>query len=131
MNVYPVLVALRRYKAPVILTVLQIALTLAIVANAFSVIGHTIERMSRPTGIDEDGLIWIMEKFTVQSGGDDAAMIERLDALQRTDLETLRKLPDVQDVAASSGIPQLGGFDAGDISLDADRKGKVVRAAYY
>jgi putative ABC transport system permease protein len=130
-NVYPVLVALRRHKAPVILTVLQIALTLAIVANAFSVIGHTIERMSRPTGVDEDGLIRIVQKFTAQSGGDDAATIERLDALQRTDLETLRKLPDVQDVAASSGIPQLGGFDAGDISLDADRKGKVVRAAYY
>lgn len=131
MNVYPVLVALRRHKAPVILTVLQIALTLAIVANAFSVIGHTIERMSRPTGIDEDGLIWIMGKFTTQSGGDDAAMVENIDALQRTDLETLRKLPDVQDVAASRSIPQLGGFDAGDISLDADRKGKVVRAAYY
>src|SRR6202041_3634353 len=113
------------------LTVLPIALTLAIVANAFSVIGHTIERMSRPTGIDEDGLIWIMQKFTAQSGSDDATMVENIDALQRTDLETLRKLPDVQDVAASSGIPQLGGFDAGDISLDADRKGKVVRAAYY
>ena len=131
MNVYPVLVALRRHKAPVILTVLQIALTLAIVANAFSVIGHTIERMSRPTGIDEDGLIWIMQKFTAQSGGDDATMIENIDALQRTDLETLRKLPNVQDVAASRSIPQLGGFDAGDISLDADRKGKLVRAAYY
>ena len=131
MNVYPVLVALRRHKAPVILTVLQIALTLAIVANAFSVIGHTIERMSRPTGIDEDGLIWIMEKFTVQSGRDDATMIENIDALQRTDLETLRKLQDVQDVAASTSIPQLGGNDAGYISLDADRKGKLVRAAYY
>ena len=131
MNVYPVLAALRRHKAPVILTVLQIALTLAIVANAFSVIGHTIERMSRPTGVGEDGLIRIVGKFTAQAGGDDAAMIERLDALQRTDLETLRKLPDVQDVAASSSIPQLGGNDAGDISLDADRKGKVVRAAYY
>ena len=131
MNVYPVLVALRRHKAAVILIVLQIALTLAIVANAFSVIGHTIERMSRPTGIDEDGLIRILQKFTAQSGGDDAAMIENIDALQRTDLETLRKLPDVQDVAASTSIPQLGGFDAGDISLDADRKGKLVRAAYY
>jgi putative ABC transport system permease protein len=111
--------------------VLQIALTLAIVANAFSVIGHTIERMSRPTGLEEQGLIWIMQKLPAQSGDGDAAAIERLDALQRTDLETLRKLPDVQDVAASRSIPQLGGFDVGDISLDADRKGKLVRAAYY
>ena len=131
MNVYPVLGALRRHKAAVILIVLQIALTLAIVANAFSVIGHTIERMSRPSGLEEQGLIWIMQKLPAQSGGDAAAMTENIDALQRTDLGTLRKLPDVQDVAASTSIPLLQGFDAGDISLDADRKGKLVHAAYY
>jgi putative ABC transport system permease protein len=130
-NVYPVLVALQRHKAAVILIVLQIALTLAIVANAFFMIGHTIERMSRPTGLEEQGLIWILQKLPAQSGSDDAAAIERLDALQRTDLETLRKLPDVQDVAASTSIPLLQGYDAGDISLDADRTGKLVHAAYY
>jgi putative ABC transport system permease protein len=104
---------------------------LAIVANAFFIIGHTIERMNRPTGMEEDGLIWILQKLPVQSGGDPAAALETLDALQRTDLETLRNLPDVQDVAATTSIPQLQGDDAGDISLDADRQGKVVRAAYY
>ena len=131
MNAYPILVALRRHKAAVILIVLQVALTLAIVANAFFLIGHTVERMGRPTGVDEDGLIWILQKLPAQLGGDDAAVIERLDALQRTDLETLRKLPDVQEVAATDSIPQLQGDGAGDISLDADRQGKVVRAAYY
>jgi putative ABC transport system permease protein len=131
MDAYPILVALRRHKAAVILIVLQIALALAILANAFFVIGHTVERMSSATGVDEDGLIWILQKLLVQSDGGDAAVIESLDALQRTDLETIRKLPDVQDVAASTSIPQLQGDDAGDISLDADRQGKVVRAAYY
>jgi putative ABC transport system permease protein len=130
-NVYPTLVALQRHKAAVILIVLQIALTLAIVANAFSVIGHTIERLSQPTGVDEEDLIWVLQKLTVQSGGDPDATIENIDALQRTDLETLRNLPDVLEVAATTSIPQLQGFDAGDISLDADRKGKFVRAAYY
>jgi putative ABC transport system permease protein len=130
-NVYPILAALRRHKAAMILIVLQIALTLAIVANAFFIIGHTIAGMNRPTGVDEDGLIRIYQKLPSQSGDDDAAAIERLDALQRTDLEALRKLPDVQDVAATTSIPQLGSDNAGDISLDADRQGKVVRAAYY
>jgi putative ABC transport system permease protein len=130
-NVYPILSALRRHKAAVILIVLQIALTLAIVANAFSMIGHTVEGMSRPTGVDEDGLIRIYQKLPPKSGGDDAAGIERLDALQRSDLETLRKLPDVQDVATTTSLPQFGSDDAGDISLDADRQGKVVHAAYY
>jgi putative ABC transport system permease protein len=131
-NVYPTLVALRRHKAAVILIVLQIALTLAIVANAFSVIGHTIEQMSRPTGVEEQGLIYILQKLTVPSGGDDAATIENIDAQQRTDLETLRNLPAVQQVAATTSIPPFNGENgAGYVSLDADRKGKFVRAAYY
>jgi putative ABC transport system permease protein len=130
-NAYPILVALRRHKAPVILIVLQIALTLAIVANAFFIIGHTVAGMIRPTGVDEDGLIRVYQKLQVQSSDDDAAAIERLDTLQRTDLETLRTLSDVQDVAATSSVPQLGSNDAGDISLSADRQGKVVHAAYY
>ena len=131
MNAYPILVALRRHKAPVILIVLQIALTLAIVANAFFIIGHTVSGMIRPTGLDEEGLIRIYQKLQAQSSDDDAAAIERLDALQRADLESLRTLPEVQDVAATSSIPQLGSNDAGDISLDADRQGKVLHAAYY
>jgi putative ABC transport system permease protein len=130
-NIYPILVALRRHKAAVILIVLQIALTLAIVANAFFIIGHTIERMSRPTGVDEQGLIWIFQKLAVQSGGNDAAAVENIDALQLTDLETLRNLPDVQEVAATTSVPQLQGDDAGDICLDANRQGKSVHAAYY
>jgi putative ABC transport system permease protein len=123
-------VALRRHKAAVILIVLQIALTLAIVANAFFIIGHTIERMNRSSGLDEDGLIFIWQKLPVQSG-DDATVIEKIDALQRADLQAIRDLPDVQDAAASASFPLLLGWSDGDISLDAERKGKFVHAAYY
>ena len=130
MNVYPIIVALRRHKAAVVLIVLQIALTLAIVANAFFIIGHTIERMSRTSGLDEDGLIFIFQKLPVVSG-DDATIIEKIDAMQRADLQAIRDLPDVQDAAATSGFPLLQGDGDGDISLDADRKGKFVHAAYY
>jgi putative ABC transport system permease protein len=119
-NVYSILIALRRHKAAVILIVLQIALTLAIVANAFFIIGHTVAGMTRPTGVDEDGLIRIYQKLPAPLGDDDAAAIEKLDALQRTDLETLRQLPDVQDVAATTSIPQLGSDNAGNISLAGD-----------
>ena len=131
MNVYPILAALQRHKVAVLLIILQIALTLAIVANAFSIVGHSIERMSRSTGIEEDGLIRILQQWPAISDGDNATTIEKLDALQRADLEILRNLPDVQDAAASTSNPILSGYDAGDISLDAERKGKFVRAAYY
>ncbi|MEP7186841.1 MAG: FtsX-like permease family protein [Rhodanobacter sp.] len=126
MNVYPILIALRRHKVSVILIVLQIALTLAIVANAFFIIGHTIEHMTRPSGLQEDGLIVILQKWPGLSGVDGDALTEKIDALQRTDLETIRNLSDVQDVAASSQENA-----AGEISLDADRKGKFARAGYF
>jgi putative ABC transport system permease protein len=131
MNVYPILAALRRHKAATLIIVLQVALTLAIVANAFFIIGHTIERMQRTSGLDEEGLIFIFQKLPVVTG-DDAAVTEKIDALQRADLQAIRNLPDVQDAAASRSFPLLvGDGAAGDISLDADRKGKFVHAAYY
>ncbi|WEN13783.1 ABC transporter permease [Rhodanobacter sp. AS-Z3] len=126
MNVYPILMALRRHKVAVLLIVSQIALTLAIVANAFFLIGHTIEHMTRPSGRQEDGLIVVLQKWTGLSDNDGAALVEKIDASQRTDLAAIRNLPDVQEVAASSQED-----DAGTISLDADGKGKLVQAGYF
>lgn len=131
MSVHPILAALRRHKVAVLLNVLQIALTLAIVANALFIIGQRIERMGRPTGVDEPDLIRISQQWPSAPAGNDAATIEQLDALQRTDLATLRSLPDVQNVAASTSIPLLYGYTAGDITLDPNQKGPSVRAAYY
>jgi putative ABC transport system permease protein len=129
-NAYPILVALGRHKAAVMLIVLQIALTLAIVANALFIIGHTIERISRTSGLDEDGLIFVYQKLPVVTG-DDATVTEKIDAVQRADLQAIRNLSDVKEVAASASFPLLQGDDAGDISLDPDRKGKFAHAAYY
>jgi len=126
-SIYPILAALKRHKTAVFLIVLQIALTLAIVANAFFTIGQTIEQMLRPTGVDEAGLIIVLQKLPPQAGENEAAIIEQLDSLQLTDLEAIRKLPDVQDVAASTSFPLLHG----DLSIEPDHKGKIVYAAYY
>jgi putative ABC transport system permease protein len=130
-TVHPILAALRRHKAGVVLIVLQIALTLAIVCNAVFIIHSRIERLSRPTGIDENNLIRIAQAWVGAPSGDDAASIEKLDALQRTDLDTLRSLPGVQEVAASESLPLQGMIWSGDVALTPDEKGRVVQAAYY
>lgn len=131
MTVHPILAALRLHKAAVLLIVLQIALTLAIIANATFIIGQHIQRMNRPTGVDEKELIRVSQQWPAAPAGDDAASIEQLDVLQRTDLATLRNLPDVQAVAASTSIPLLGGYTTGDITLHASRTGIAVHVAYY
>ncbi|MFC5435504.1 ABC transporter permease [Rhodanobacter umsongensis] len=125
MNVHPIIAALRRQKVAALLIVLQIALTLTIVANAFFIIGNTIEDMIRPTGVEEDGLICVVQGLTGISGSD-AAVIEKIDALERADLQAIRNQPDVLEVAAS-----MQGGNVGVISLDADRKGKLLHADYF
>ena len=131
MRIHPVISALRRHKAGVILIVLQIALTLAIVCNAIFLVGQRIERVNRPTGAAEDGLIRISQSWYGAPTGDDPASVEKLDALQRTDLATLRALPDVEDVAASFSMPLQGQIYSGDLTLSAEKQGVAVNAAYY
>lgn len=124
MTVHPIVAALRHHKAAALLTVLQIALTLAIVANAVFVLGQRIERTRRPTGLAETGLIRILQQWPDA----DAASS---DARQRADLATLRQLPDVEDAAASTSIPLTGGYTTGDLTLSPSALGRVVHVAYY
>src|SRR6185312_6364851 len=131
MKLPPIIAALRRHKAGVVLIVLQIALTLAIVCNAIFLIDQRIERASRPTGAVEDGLIRISQTWFGAPSGGDAAAIEKLDAMQRTDLATLRALPDVQDAAASTSMPLQGMIYSGTLSLNPQQSGLNVTAAYY
>lgn len=125
MNVHPIIAALRRHKVAALLIALQIALTLTIVANAFFIIGNNIKDMIHSTGVKEDGLICVVQGLTGISG-DDATVIEKIDALERADLQAIRNQPDVHEAAAST---QDG--NVGDISLRADRKGKVLHADYF
>lgn len=131
MTVHPVLSSLRRHKAGVLLIVLQIALTLAIVCNAIFVIGQRIERVNRPTGVVEPDLIRISQTWYGAPAGEDAASVEKLDAMQRTDLATLRSLPDVQQVAASTSLPLQGMIYSGTLTRSTEPKSLAVTAAYY
>lgn len=131
MTVHPILAAMRRHKVAALLLALQIALTLAIVSNAIFIIGQRIERVNRATGLDESDLIRIVQKWSKVPSDGDAAIIEQTDALQRTDLDTLRSLPDVKEVAASASIPLFSGVQSGEITLNTNRKGLAVEAAYY
>jgi putative ABC transport system permease protein len=63
MSIHPILAALRRHKSGVVLISMQIALTLAIVCNAIFIIGQRIERVNRPTGIDERNLFLVTQQW--------------------------------------------------------------------
>ena len=100
-DIGPILSALSRNRVAAALVVLQIAITLAVVANAAFIIDQRLEKMARPTGIDSDNLLF------VQSYG--FARDYDLQAVTREDLEQIRALPGVVAASVLNSIPLSGG----------------------
>ncbi|BFI95381.1 MAG: ABC transporter permease [Rhodanobacter sp.] len=133
MTIHPMISALRRHKAGVVLIALQIALTLAIVCNAVFIIGQRIQRVNRPTGLDEQNLFLVSQQWVGAPAGDDPASIQKLDALLREDLAALRAMPDVASVTPTNSLPLLNSSWNGSVSLHADANliGGNARTTYY
>jgi putative ABC transport system permease protein len=135
MTLPPILAALRKHKAGVVLIALQIALTLAIVCNAVFIIYSRVEKVNRPTGINESNLLLITQQWVGTPSADDAAGVQQLDSLLRQDLDTLRRMPDVESVAPINSIPLLNSSWTGGIALkpgsDIPQKNFVHTAFYF
>jgi len=128
MTAPPILAALRKHKAGVFLIGLQIALTLAIVCNILFIVGQKVERIHRPTGLVENDLFMISQNYVGAPSGTDPAAVEKLDAMQLTDLAALRDLPDVQSATPINTLPLLRNVDMTHVSLQPDQAHSMTRA---
>jgi len=117
MKLHPMIAALRRHKAGVVLIALQIALTLAIVCNAVFIIGERVARVNRLTGLDENNLFLVTQQWVGAPSGDDPGGVDKLDNMQQTDLAALRAMPDVQSVAPINSLPLLNSSWNGSLAL--------------
>ena len=135
MKLHPMIAALRKHKAGVVLIALQIALTLAIVCNAIFIIGQRIDRVNRPTGLDESNLFLVTQQWVGAPSSDNPDGVAQLDAMQKEDLVALRNLPSVASVAPINSLPLLNSSWNGALSLKPDAKfsdkGSNVRTTYY
>jgi putative ABC transport system permease protein len=100
MDVAPVLRALTHRKIGVVLIVLQIALSVAILANSLSIIQQRQGLMRRPSGMDEANTFSMTNQFT--------GSMADLPARIRADLAALRAIPGVVDAAAVQSFPLRG-----------------------
>jgi len=106
MEFRPILNALMRNKTGLLLIALQVAITLAIVCNSVFIILQRIEKVNRPSGLDEPAL------FTVTSLG--FAPDYDLPGSIRQDLDTLRTIPGVIDATTVNSVPlSNGGWSEG------------------
>lgn len=133
MTLPPIIAALRKHKAGVILIALQIALTLAIVCNAIFIIYTRVDNVRRPTGLDESNLFMIDQQWVGAPTGDDAASLQKLDAMQREDLAALRSMPDVVSVTPTNTLPLFPSSWNGSVALKpgTDLRAGNARTTYY
>ena len=117
-TVHPILAALRKHKAGAILIALQIALTLAIVCNALFIIGHRLERLNRPTGVQESDLFIVQQSWVNTPNESEPDAADKLDAMQLEDLAALRHTSGIASVSAINSLPLLGSAWNGFVSLD-------------
>lgn len=120
-----ILRALGRHRIAVGLLVLEIAFSCAVVCNALFLIGTRLERMHRPTGVDESHLVEVGVRSVV-SGTPEAIM-----AQTRTDLAALRAIPDVADVSIVNQTLFGDGVSLSGVSLSDDPKAPSIPVTQY
>jgi putative ABC transport system permease protein len=107
LSVRPILSALLRNRTGAVLVAVQIAIALAVLVNALYIVVQRVEKIGRPTGIDEPNLLVIMSTgFTDR--------FQELPSIAE-DLAYLRSLPGVISASTISAVPLSGSGSAGQL----------------
>jgi len=101
MEIGPIWRAMKRNKTGAILIALQIAVTMAIMVNAISIMQERSRMMARPSGLDEHNI------FALSSIGFAEDFNERVTIEE--DLAALRAMPGVVNATQSNSVPLSGG----------------------
>jgi len=123
MNIRPILSALLRNKTGAALVAMQIALTLAVVVNAVYIIVQRIEKIGRPTGIDESN-IFLVNSFNYGQNFNTAASI-------REDLAYLDGLPGVVAATSINAVPLSGGGSSTEYFTEPGERGAKAQGNYF
>jgi putative ABC transport system permease protein len=123
LDIRPVLSSLLRNRTGAVLVSFQIAIALAVLVNAVFIVHQRIEKMNRPTRIDDQNL------FGMQIG----EFTDRFDydASVREDLAYLRSLPGVVSASVSNSVPLGISGSAQSVWTQPDSKGNRVQINYF
>lgn len=125
MDILPVVTTLRRYKLPVLLLILEIALTGAIVSNAVFLIGQRLQRMNIASGVAEHELVTVRMAYISNR----PPAVARAEA--ETDMATLRRIAGVKQVALVNDLPFGNSSSNGGVKLDPHQQHATANAAEY
>ena len=116
MEIGPITRALRRNKTRFLLIVVQIAITLAVVTNAITLIVGERSKMQIASGFDDENLLFVFSKPFASAFGDRAYRITSVEG----DLRVLRSIPGVVAVTNTNFLPWQGGGSSGQVQAAGD-----------
>jgi len=122
MEIRPIVSAMLRNKTGVILIATQIALTLAILANALYVVRDRTNEANRASGLD-DANVFMLAVLDKNS--------ENVFANQHRDLDTLRALPGVANASWTSQMPLSQSGSNNGVQTDPKQTDSVATPAVY
>lgn len=126
MNLHPILSALLRNKTGPILVALQVALSLAILANALHIVQERRAMAARPSGLADEHAVFSVAVRDVA----DTTPEQELAALRRR-ADVLRAIPGVVGVADVSQMPLSRSGSTASIALDRLQQRESALASMY
>ncbi len=126
MEIKPILSALMRNKTGPILVALQVALSLAILANALHVVNERREVAARPSGLLDEAATFYFNVRNLNSDGP-----EQMLATMKREADVLRAVPGVVSVANVSQMPISGSGSSNSVALDRRQSRESAIASIY
>jgi putative ABC transport system permease protein len=126
MEIRPILSTLMRNKTGPILVAVQVALSLAILANALHIVTLRQAVAARPSGIAAEGDIFHLQVSNLREAGHNEQL-----ATQKAQAATLRAVPGVLSVADTNQVPlsNSGWYTSFTVSPTQDKQ--TAHTSYY
>lgn len=126
MEIRPILSALLRSKTGAVLVAIQVALSLAILANALHIVNVRQDVAARPSGVVAESDVFTLHVRDLKGGGHNEQL-----ATQKAQAATLRAVPGVLSVANTSQVPLSRSGSYNSIAADRKQVNESAVAAVY
>ena len=126
MEIRPILSALLRNKTGAILVALQVALSLAILANALHIVSERRGAAARPSGVADEQAVFAIQVRNLTSGGAEQQL-----ATQKREADVIRAVPGVVTVANVNQIPLSQSGWNNSVAVDRKQVNETAPSSFY
>jgi putative ABC transport system permease protein len=126
MEIRPILSALLRQKTGPLLVAVQVALSLAILANALFIVNERIATAERPSGVADEANVGYLQVFPLKKPSHNEIL-----AWQDRDLQAIRAIPGVVAAGDTSQMPMSRSGSQSSIRVVPDSQTETASPAIY